>query len=182
MNSRTTNQPSIRRRPGLRAGLAWTLLLWAAFAPVGRGQEAVAPAAAHPFRIGIASSLFVDINEADAKVFLKVWTETIAKKVNIETDPRPVILDGVVALEQALQSGQVDSATLTTLEYLAMSASMQKGPVLLPVVNGRSTEEYLLLVHRDHRTSSMTLVKRKLNAVMRATMMKMIVEMAVARP
>ena len=83
------------------------------------------------------------------KVFLKIWTETIAKKVNIETDPRPVILDGVVALEQALQSGQVDSATLTTLEYLAMSTNMQKGSVLLPVINGRTTEEYVLLVHRD---------------------------------
>ena len=88
----------------------------------------------------------MDINEADAKVFLKVWTETIAKRVNIETDPQPVILDGAVALEQALQSGQVDSATLSILEYLAMSTNMQKGSVLLPVINGRSAEEYLLLV------------------------------------
>jgi ABC-type phosphate/phosphonate transport system substrate-binding protein len=134
------------------AGLAWRVvigLIALCAASLGHGQEASVPAAIHPFRLGFSSRMFVDINEADAKVFLKVWTETIAKKVNIETDPRPVILDGVVSLEQALQSGQVDSATLTTLEYLAMSTNMQKGPVLLPVINGRSTEEYLLLVHRD---------------------------------
>ena len=138
MKSRTPNQPSIRRRPGLRVGLAWAFLLWGASAPLGRGQEAGAPAAAHPFRLGFSSSLFVDINETDAKVFLKVWTETMAKKVNFETDPRPVILDGAVALEQALQSGQVDSATLTTLEYLAMSANMQKR--LLAVAGHKWTE------------------------------------------
>ena len=149
MNSRTPNQSGIRRRPGLRAGLAWALLLWAAFVPFGRGQEAVASAAAHPFRIGIASSLFVDINEADAKVFLKVWTETIAKKMTFETDSRPVILDGSIALERALQSGKVDSATMTTMEFLAMSSTLQSNPLLLPVINGRSTEEYVLLVHRD---------------------------------
>ena len=140
---------NLRFNVGLRAGLAWALLLWGASAPLGRGQEAGAPAAAHPFRLGFSSSLFVDINEADVKVFLKVWTETIAKKVNIETDPRPAIMDGGVTLEQALQSGKVDSATMTTLEYLAMSTNMQKGSVLLPVINGRSTEEYLLLVRRD---------------------------------
>ena len=77
------------------------------------------PETGHPFRIGIASSLFVDINEADAKVFLKVWTETMAKKMTIETDPQPVILDGSVALERALQSGEVDSATMTTMEFIA---------------------------------------------------------------
>ena len=140
---------NLRFNVGLRAGLAWALLLWAASAPVGHGQEASAPAITHPFRLGFSSRLFVDINETDAKVFLKVYTETIAKKVNFETDPRPVILDGVVALEQALQSGQVDSVTLTTLEYLTMSANMQSGPLVLPIINGRSTEEYVLLVHRD---------------------------------
>jgi ABC-type phosphate/phosphonate transport system substrate-binding protein len=149
MNSRTPNQPSKRCRSGRRDGLIWLFLLWGATTPLGWGQEAGTLEVAHPFRIGIASSLFVDINEADAKAFLKVWTETMAKKMDIETDPTPVILDGSVALEHALQSGQVDSATMTTVEFLAMSTNMQSGPLLLPVINGRSTEEYLLLVRGD---------------------------------
>ena len=138
-----------RRAANLRAGLAWAFLLWGASAPVGRGQEAGAPDSNDIFRIGFSTAIFADLNENDIKAAMKVWMETIARGIDLHVDPTPVMLEGTAALDAALRSGQVASAAMISPEYLAMSADMQTGAIILPISGGGITEEYLLLVHRD---------------------------------
>ena len=140
-----------RFRPaaGLRPALAWALLLWGASAPLGWGQEAGAPDSSDIFCIGFSSAIFVDLNESDVKAAMKVWAETMAKEMDIPTDPTPLILEGAAALDAALRNGRVASAAMTTVDFLAMGANMQTGVLILPVSGGGTTEEYLLLVHRD---------------------------------
>jgi len=138
-----------RRAAGLRSSLAWALLWWGAFAPLGRGQEVGAPDSSNIFCIGFSSAIFVDLNESDVKAAMKVWTETIAKEIGFPTDPTPLMLKGAAALDAALRSGRVASAAMTTVDFLAMGTNMQTGTLILPVSGGGITEEYLLIVHRD---------------------------------
>ena len=149
MNSRTSNHPSMRRRLGLRAGFVLALLLWGASVAQSAGQEAVAPNSNGLFRLGFSTTVFTDVNENDIKGALRVWTETMARELKIPTDPTPLVLDGAVALDAALRSGRVECATMNSLEYLAMGSDLQTGTLIVPVYGGRTTEEYLLLVHRD---------------------------------
>jgi ABC-type phosphate/phosphonate transport system substrate-binding protein len=138
-----------RRAVGLRAGLAGVLLLWGASAMRSTGQEAGVPDSSDIFCIGFSSAIFIDLNESDVKAAMKVWTETIAKEIGIPTDPTPLMLEGAAALDAALRNGRVASAAMTSAEYLAMNVELQTGTLILPVSGGGTTEEYLLIVHRD---------------------------------
>jgi phosphonate transport system substrate-binding protein len=150
MIARYHNTLVCRRRGAIGALLCvGACLLFLCAVPFGRSQEASAPISSGHLRIGLSSSLFAEMKENDAKLFLKVWTETMAKKLTLQTDTQPIILNGTAAVERALFKGQVDCATMTTVEFLTMSPGMQNGPLLLPVMNGQSREEYVLLVHKE---------------------------------
>lgn len=129
--------------------LAVALALGLAAAAPGADPAAEVPGADGRFRLGFSTSVFTDVNENDVVGALKVWTETIAREIGILTDPKPMVLEGSVALGAALRSRQVDSATMNSAEYLALDADLQTGTLIAAVSGGATTEEYLLLVHRD---------------------------------
>jgi phosphonate transport system substrate-binding protein len=154
----TQNQNKLARQNRRRVGTVWRTALWflvLCAAPLARAQESPAGPSSPPFRMGFSSSLFKEMNENDIKVFLRMWTETLAKLHGIPADPQPTMLEDSAALDQVLRSGQVDAAGMATVEHLALSQEMQGGALVLPVMNGEITEEYLLLAHRDGAVKSL---------------------------
>jgi phosphonate transport system substrate-binding protein len=129
--------------------LALALGLGLVAAAPGAGPAAEAPGPDGLFRLGFSSTVFTDVNENDVIGALKVWTETIAREIAIPTDPKPVMLEGSAALGAALRSRQVDSATMNSAEYLGMDADLQSGSLVVPQFGDATTEQYVLLVHRD---------------------------------
>lgn len=117
------------------------------FLALGRGTARESES----FRIAFSSALFTDVNENDAKAALKVWGQTVAKERGIESDPDPKILKSIENMAHALRSNSADALGITAPEYEILARDVKLAPLFVPVVSGRITEEYLLLVHRDSK-------------------------------
>ncbi|NCD32488.1 MAG: hypothetical protein EOL87_03620 [Spartobacteria bacterium] len=118
------------------------------------------------FSVGFSDRLFVGVNEDDAKIVLKIWAENFAKDCAVKTNPNPVILSGISAIASALANGTVDSVTITTPEYLLLPEKMQKGTLMLPVMNGVSTEQFILLVRNDSSDTTVRDLQNKPLAIL----------------
>ena len=129
------------------AGLA---LLWAVTSDVTPGRAAAdVTTAIAPMRVAFSSNLFADVNEDDARASVMAWAQTLGREHGIPVDPATKIIAGTDAIVQALRDSSIDVVTMTTNEYWVVRREVPLGPFILGVVNGRTTEEYVLLVHRD---------------------------------
>ncbi len=100
-------------------------------------------------RVGFSSSMFTDVNENDAKAAVKAWAQVLAKERNIPIDPEARVLNGTEEISRALQSKLVDAVALTTDEHSRLGRELLSSEFIVGVNDGRLTEEYVLLVHRD---------------------------------
>ncbi|HMP72889.1 MAG TPA: PhnD/SsuA/transferrin family substrate-binding protein [Kiritimatiellia bacterium] len=143
------------RVPSGRHGHAWGrcrgaaagLLLWfgVVHPAVAEGNDEVR----EPLRVGFSSTLFSDVNENDAKASVRAWGQAFAAERNIDVNPDAVIYKGVAAMQAALEAGSVDLLSLLTGEVEQLSDEVALNPIFVALVNGRSHEEVLLLVHED---------------------------------
>lgn len=103
------------------------------------------------FRLGFSSSTFTDVNENDARAGLKVWAQTLLKERGLPVDPEPVILKDPEAIAQALHSRSIDAITMNTDEYWKMGRELCSSPFIAGLNDGRTAEEYVLLVRQDSK-------------------------------
>lgn len=103
------------------------------------------------FRLAFSAATFTDVNENDARAAVKIWAQTLFNERGLPVDPEPVILKDPVAIAQALQDRQIEAITLNTDEYWRLGNDLLAGPFIGGQNNGRITEEYVLLVHRDSK-------------------------------
>lgn len=102
-----------------------------------------------PIRIAFTSGMFTEVKEGDARAAVKMWSKGIIQDRGIPFDPETRILDGTQAIAEAVRSEQIEALCLLTPEYWALGSEVLSGPVVLSVNEGRITEEYVLLVHRE---------------------------------
>ena len=107
------------------------------------------------FRLGFSSATFTAVNENDAKAGIKVWARTLLSERGQPVDPEPVVLKDPEAINEALRGALVDAITLNTDEYWKLDRELVTGPFIGGLNEGRITEEYVLLVHRDSKWSSL---------------------------
>lgn len=112
------------------------------------GPTIAAEALAPPFHIGFSTSMFMDVNENDARAAIKIWGEEIARDQNVPTDPAPVILKNIDGLFQALREKRVDALGITLLEYDQLRHEVALSPIFVTYISGSMTERYVLLAHR----------------------------------
>ncbi len=105
--------------------------------------ERANPAVVH---FAFAKSLFVGVNENDARASVRVYSRTIGDENGIPTGAGPLILEGTDAMAKALQLNEIDLLSLTAEEFFAVEDHGLVGPLLLTSVNRLFTEDYLLLV------------------------------------
>ncbi|NTW37091.1 MAG: phosphate/phosphite/phosphonate ABC transporter substrate-binding protein [Syntrophobacteraceae bacterium] len=101
------------------------------------------------FRFALASSMIAEVNENDAKAALKLWARVIVADRGIPVDPETRILNGTEAITNAMRSKLFDALGLSTAEYWTLGEEVLTAPLVLAVNEGRITEEYVLLVHRE---------------------------------
>lgn len=102
-----------------------------------------------PIRLGFSSQVLVELNETDARAALKIWAQTLGEQVDIPVGP-VIIYPNLTAISTALHERSVDAISLTVPEYWTLQKKHAFGPFLVGQVHGELTEQYLLLVHRDH--------------------------------
>jgi phosphonate transport system substrate-binding protein len=102
-----------------------------------------------PVRFAFSSRMFSEVNENDARAAMKAWGQTISTERGIPLEPVFQIFDGTKAIAAAIRSKLIDAITLPTDEYWALRDEISLGSVIIGSKDGRSTEEYVLLVRGD---------------------------------
>ena len=85
----------------LCAGLALWLGIYCALAARGADTPPATGDTNHPFRLAFTSSMFSEVNEADARAAMKVWIMTVARERNIAVDSEPHIFPNLDDLTPA---------------------------------------------------------------------------------
>jgi len=101
------------------------------------------------FKVGFSSATFTEVNHNDVMAALKVWARMMAKERAIPTDPQPLLLNGLEAIRQGIQNRLVDAVALNTDEYWKLRDELDKETCIVGLNEGRPTEEYILLTHKD---------------------------------
>ncbi|MGA2138862.1 MAG: PhnD/SsuA/transferrin family substrate-binding protein [Verrucomicrobiia bacterium] len=151
MNEHPPDGPEWKWPAGVSRRCVFACLLAVAVgqAPV-RALEA--PTAANSngvLRLGFSSSVFVGVNENDAKAATKVWAQTILLEHGATVVAEPTVLNGREAIASAVRNKLVDAVTMTAEEYWVLGGEFMSTNAVLGANGGLATEEYLLLVHRD---------------------------------
>ncbi|MEN8254144.1 MAG: PhnD/SsuA/transferrin family substrate-binding protein [Verrucomicrobiota bacterium] len=99
--------------------------------------------------VGFSPHLFSDVNEADAVASIKVWGDTILVRRGIDLTSVPVIYSSSATMREALEEGSVDLVGMIPQELFGMEDDIGLDHFHFTSLNGRTTEEYILLVHTD---------------------------------
>ena len=134
---------NVERQVSACRAFQFILMLAVAALAFGSAEESSRP----PFRFAFSARMFIGVNENDAKAAVRAWAQGLANERNINLDGQPVILEGLTEIIQAMRSKQVDCLSLTTDDYLALAPAQQTTNLLVSAIAGKTTEQYLLLVH-----------------------------------
>ncbi|MHB1309143.1 MAG: phosphate/phosphite/phosphonate ABC transporter substrate-binding protein, partial [Limisphaerales bacterium] len=150
MNIRTPN-PEIRFPLFVWAvaPLLAVALLVAAPARSGAIEEADPAGTRTELRFAFSKSMFVGVNENDAKAALKVYAQTIGDQNGVHVSSAPELLEGTNAIAKAIKNKQADLFVLTAGEFFALENLGLEGPLLLAKIRDNLTEDYLLLASED---------------------------------
>jgi len=138
-----------RPAPGFRSWLLGALALGAGLAAGVAAAQAGTTNDAGAIRFAFSKGMLSNVNEEDAKAAMKVYTQTMADENHVSVNSEPLILDGTNAIAEAMRGNQFDMITLTAEEYLAVDDQGLEDPFLLSEIDGRITEEYVLLARAD---------------------------------
>ena len=143
----------LRRR--VLVAIAMGTILVGSRVPGARAETSPADSGLACYYVVFSSRMFTDIQENDAKAAVKAWGEAVVRERRFGAEPIPRVLDGVPALASAIQSGEADVISVTADEFMALGMDAESDSLVVSVVGGQSTEEYLLLVHRDAAIESL---------------------------
>ena len=114
-----------------------------------------------PLRIGFASNMFSDMNENDARASIKVWGQLVAKRNNCPHDLTTQIFRNYDELLQSLKEKKVDAVGLLMTDFDKLRRKTSLAPIFLPYLAGKSTDRYILLVHRDSPIKSLADLRKR---------------------
>ena len=143
--------------PALARGALPFLLLFAA--AIVLALDSADESSRPPFRFAFSARMFSGVNENDAKAAVRACAQGLAKEHTIHLDGQPVILESLTEIMEAMRSKRVDCVSLTTDDYLALAPDLQNTNLLVSVISGRTTEQYLVLVHAKSGLSNLADLK-----------------------
>jgi hypothetical protein len=138
-----------RRWSTFRMGLLALLVVCIAASPTGAGHSGEPPPARGLFRLAFSSSMFTEVNVDDARAAMKTWMLAVARERGIPIDPEPKVYDSLEEMARTLLSGLVEGFAGTAEECWRLSKEVKLDRMVVAINGDRTTEEYVLLVHRD---------------------------------
>lgn len=102
-----------------------------------------------PVRFAFSRSMFSGLNENDARAAVKAYSEILGAERGIPVDSKPLVFDQVEEIAQAIRDARVDIVSLPSTEFLSLSPELFADRFILSLVNGRVSDDYLLLVRAD---------------------------------
>ena len=101
------------------------------------------------FRLVFSTSMFMEVNENDARAAMKAWIMTVAEDRGLPVDPDPYIARNIDELMSACGSAQTGGCAMILPEYARLHRKIAFSHHALSTAGGEHIEEYLLLTRRD---------------------------------
>lgn len=106
-------------------------------------------------RIGFSARSLGNANRSDVTASVKVWLQAVARERHLTADPIPEVYDSIGDMANALRREQIDVISAPTDEFLVLEKVVPLWRLFASKVNGKITEQYVLLVHRDRAINSL---------------------------
>jgi len=107
------------------------------------------------FSIGFSNSLFIGLNENDAKSAIKVWAQVVARERNIDVDPSARLYRRVAEMINDMKNGNVDAMGMTFDEYMVLSKEVGIDHWFLTKIDGEIYVEYIILAQNDEAVGNL---------------------------
>lgn len=134
--------------PG-RLGASVLLGAWlAVFSPGAAAQPAPQPSSI--VHIGFSSRSLASANRADVTAAMKAWLLTVTRERNLTIQADPEVFDSVAELASAIRQERIEVFSAPTDEFIQLEKISPVARMFTSKINGRITEQYVLLVNQDH--------------------------------
>jgi len=130
---------------------AWGRWLRAVLLPVLCSVAVLAqPAPNTVVRIGFSTRSLANANRTDVMAAMKAWLLTLTKERNLSLQADPQVFDSVTDMERAIRFERIDVFSAPTDEFVLLEKVGPVAKLFASSINGKLTEQYVVLVSRDH--------------------------------
>jgi ABC-type phosphate/phosphonate transport system substrate-binding protein len=105
--------------------------------------------------MGYHSGVFIDVNREEARAIIDMFAREFASAQGANVKTQQIFYDDMAAIQAALAAGELDMAVLPTLDYLRDQDQIAAVPTALWEVEGKASEEFVLLARRDHNLDNL---------------------------
>lgn len=132
-----------------------------------------------PITVGFSNYLISQVDAKDATVAIQMWGDELFGNLGLNYFPEIKIYNDNEEFFTAIDNDKIDLVSFLTTEYFEIANKEKIEPYLVPVVNGNTGYEFILVVKKDKGIKSLTDLKnKKLNIQLEAytTLIKMWIE------
>ncbi|NVN91763.1 MAG: PhnD/SsuA/transferrin family substrate-binding protein [Desulfuromonadales bacterium] len=112
-------------------------------------------------RTGFLQRVFYDIDPRDAKAALEVQSREISRSLGLNTPPQVLMFADMTAMTDALRLGELELATMPTVEYLRIRDSVPLIPSFVAASNNGQGTRYVVIARKDSGIRSFSDLKGK---------------------
>jgi ABC-type phosphate/phosphonate transport system substrate-binding protein len=151
---------SIRRihSPLLAICIIVSLLQWTLLDTVAAGQDDDMPKV---FRAGFLQRVFLDTDPRDAKAALEVNGREVSRAMGLTASPSVVMFSDMASMAEAVRRGELELATMPTIEYLRIRGTVPLIPSFVGANNNGQGQRYVVIVRKDSGIRSFSDLKGK---------------------
>ena len=123
------------------------------------------PAEEQLVRVGRLKFLFAAVDFRDSKVAVEFWVTQLASEMGIRASATLELLHDLDAVVAGVAEGRIDVVTLSPLDYLWVAERVAIKPISVGVIDGKITDEFVLLVRRNREFTGLAQLKGRTIAV-----------------
>jgi phosphonate transport system substrate-binding protein len=117
--------------------------------------------------IGYSIKSLPDLDIKDVTAALDLWVKELSNEVGFTAES--LIYRDMNLFREDLKSGKVDMGIAQTVDFFSLEKETKITPAIAKIKEGKLTDKYLLLVHKDSDCSSIKDLKKKKLAILANT-------------
>jgi len=113
-------------------------------------------------RVGYTFEDLAAVDPTDARVAIELWQQKLSD-LTPEQDfgPENSYFESMSSLVSALERGEIDGATIPSVDYIRSREKLPVVPILVPIRNEEVLDTYILLVRGDGGLTDLPMLKDK---------------------
>jgi ABC-type phosphate/phosphonate transport system substrate-binding protein len=112
-------------------------------------------------RVGFLQRVFYDTDPRDAKAALEVHGREVSRAMGLTASPSIVMFSDMASMAEAVRRGELELATMPTIEYLRIRDTVQLIPSFVGANNNGQGSRYVVIVRKESGIRSISDLKGK---------------------